>query len=203
MEEIFKDIVGFEGIYQISNFGQVRSLEKIVEGKNGCKRLLKEKLLKISKNGIGYLYVCLHKDKKQYIKKIHRLVAETFIPNPENKPDVDHINTIRTDNRVKNLRWCTRKENCNNKKTLKNYSKAKSKPIIQLAKNGRFVKRYDSATDCQRQTGFNHSHICSCCKGERKTSNGFKWMYEDNYINKFFKVKFNGDIAMMKIKTAV
>jgi hypothetical protein len=102
--EIWKDIEGYEGLYQVSNEGRVKSLRN-------------NKILKPYTNR-GYEYVVFSVDNKRITKKAHRLVAEAFIQNPQNKPCVDHINTITTDNRVENLRWCTPKENSNNELTI-------------------------------------------------------------------------------------
>lgn len=120
MEE-WRDVKGYEGLYQVSNEGRVKSLERYVggNGRNGCLKLIKSKILKQSLHPFGYWQVSLHKDGVQKTEKIHQLVAKAFIPNPENKPHIDHINTIRTDNRVENLRWCTVKENVNNPITYK------------------------------------------------------------------------------------
>ena len=114
-KEVWRDIEGYEGLYQVSNMGRVRSLDREVWNGNGW-YTKKGKIINgsIAKSE-GYLRVTLVKDRKRTIKKIHRLTAEAFIPNPDNKPCVDHINTVRTDNRVENLRWVTHKENCNNK----------------------------------------------------------------------------------------
>lgn len=118
MEEIWKDIEGYEGLYQVSNEGKVRSCEReieyLVKGKYKGKRVFPSFLIKPWENNSGYVMVDLHKNGKTDKRTIHRLVAEAFIPNIENKPCVDHINTIKTDNRVQNLRWCTYKENINN-----------------------------------------------------------------------------------------
>ena len=121
MEEIWKPVVGFEGRYVVSNIGNVKSLNYNKTGK--IKQLH-------TYFHIGYEWVGLSKNgfKKQYA--IHRLVAEAFIPNPYNKPQVDHINTIRHDNRVENLRWVTNKENTNNVLSKINYSKAKKGQIV-------------------------------------------------------------------------
>ena len=120
-EEIWKPIKGYEGLYEISNLGRVKSLNYKGTGK--------EKILKNTENSKGYLMVCLTKNGKQKLFKIHRLVAEAFIPNPENKPCIDHINTIKNDNRVENLRWVTNEENNNNpltkKKRNENYANFK------------------------------------------------------------------------------
>ena len=114
MEEIWVDIKGYEGLYQVSNQGRVKRLYK-----NGKIRILKPSL-----DNNGYLYVTLSKNNKPKIFKLHRLIAINFIPNPENKPCIDHINTIRTDNRVENLRWVTKKENSNNPLSKINISKS-------------------------------------------------------------------------------
>lgn len=119
MTELWKDISGYEGLYQISNLGNVKSLERI--NRNG--RLVHERILIPSVGGSGYLQVNLSKDNKAKIHQIHRLVAMKYIDNPENKQQVDHIDNIKSNNCAKNLRWVTPKENMNNiitKNTLLN-----------------------------------------------------------------------------------
>lgn len=112
MNEIFKDVEGFEGLYQISNLGRVKSLNRTVISSNGKVRNLKEKIMKPCLIGTGYVTVVLYTGKKTIkLKHIHRLIALHFIPNPDNKPQVNHINSIRNDNRLVNLEWVTPREN--------------------------------------------------------------------------------------------
>lgn len=106
MEEEWRDIEGYEGLYQVSNLGRVKRLPKI---------------MKTTTDAQGYKVISLKDESgKAKVVKVHRLVAQAFLPNPENKPVVDHINTDRGNNFVDNLRWCTQKENCNNPITLSN-----------------------------------------------------------------------------------
>lgn len=124
--EIWKAINGYEGLYEVSNLGNVRSLDRKCTFK-GKVSIRKGCLLKKRIDRYGYYYFILCKDGKIKNFRAHRLVAEAFIPNEENKTQIDHINTIRTDNRVENLRWVTSKENSNNPLSLNNYSMGQKK----------------------------------------------------------------------------
>jgi len=110
--EIWKNIEGYEEIYRVSNFGKVKSLKRISVSQ-GYQRLIKERILKSVFDGSGYLEVVLCKDKNQKTFLIHRLVAKAFIPNPKNKPQVNHIDKDKANNNVNNLNWMTPKENVN------------------------------------------------------------------------------------------
>ena len=129
--EIWKPIEGFDN-YMISNLGRVKSIDRYVPHPKGGIKINKGKLLKPSMG--NYLLVSLNRMGKKYTKNIHRLVAEAFIPNPDNKPCVDHINTIRTDNRVENLRWVTESENMNNPLTKIRMTSINKKPILPSPK---------------------------------------------------------------------
>ena len=191
IKEVWKDIRGYEGLYQVSNLGRVKSLN--------YKRTGEERILKITKDRNGYYLVNLRKNNKTKMFKVHYLVADNFIPNPYNKPEIDHINTNPSDNRVENLRWATREENCNNELTRTHNSESKkiknngipwrrgkdnpySKKIVQLSLSGELIRVWDSIREAEREEGFDHRHICKCCKGKQKFHKEYKWMYYEDYI---------------------
>ena len=194
MIEEWKDVKGYEGIYQVSNLGNVKSLN--------YNRTGKEKVLRFSKDKDEYLTVILCKDGKLKNFKVHRLVSQAFIPNTENKPCIDHINTNRTDNRVNNLRWVTHKENSNNSISIKKMKIKASKsnlgkfgklshnhkPILQFSLDGEFIRKWYCAYEVQRELGFNQSGISNCCNGKYKTANGYIWGFEKDYEPIQFKV---------------
>lgn len=177
MNEVWRDVAGYEGLYEVSSLGHVRSLDRI--GSNG--RHLKEKKLKPRKNSRGYLYVNLYRKGKGKTMIIHRLVSKAFISNPYNYPEINHKNEIKTDNRVKNLEWCNRKYNNNyghhNEKVAKALTNGPcSKPVLQLTLDGSLIKRWPSIMECDR-CGFYQQCITDCCNGKRYTHKGYRWQY--------------------------
>lgn len=179
MEE-WKDIIDYEGMYQVSSEGRVKSL------KYG-----KERILKPASETGGYLQITLLKNGKSKHYRIHRLVANAFIPNIENKPEINHIDEDKTNNNVMNLEWSTREENCNYgthntriSKTLTNRTD-QSIPIDMLTKNGELIRTFPSGKEAMRwlrANGFpkaKNGAISSCCKGNPKYTHayGFKWQY--------------------------
>lgn len=195
MKEIWKDIVGYEGLYQVSNCGRVKSLEKEVIHKRYGTYKLKEKILKQYVEKLGYVRVGLYKNCKIKHFLLHRLIAEAFIPNPYNKPYIDHIDGNPKNNNIDNLRWCTHKENMNNpiaekrtsdslkghntsEETKKKIGKSHSISIYQIDKtNGCIIREWSSMTDVERELGIDHRKICNCCKGKRKSTGGYIWRY--------------------------
>lgn len=153
----------------------------------------KPRLCRLNETKNGYLQVWIDGVKKY----VHRLVAEAFVPNPKRKHDVDHVDTNRKNNCVWNLRWATRKENCNNSLSLKHYSENSAKtmlgkfgfehhrsiPIVQLTLDGQFIKKWAAAREVQRELGIDSGQIAKCCKGKRcKSAGGFKWMYYSDWL---------------------
>lgn len=175
--EIWKPVVGYEGLYEISSMGRVNSLGRWGKGRNGSMKYHKGGLLNVCYDNNGYKCVVLSKEGKPKKCRIHRLIAEAFIPNPENKPCIDHINTIRDDNRIENLRWCTQKENLNNPISIEKQKEVQGTPTLQFSKDGRLIKLWNSIIDAERTLGFSHGNICRCCKGTYKTLGGYIWKY--------------------------
>lgn len=195
MEEIWKDIDGYEGLYQVSNLGRVKSLER----KDKYGRIFKEKVKELQIDKDGYFRTSLWKGKNGSLKQVHRLVAIAFIPNLENKPIVNHIDGNKQNNNVENLEWCTNSENdlhayklglrTVNKTGTGKFGKLNgaSKPVYMLDKNTEeIIKKFNSLADAARFLGRNAnnmSHIAQQVRGKRKTAYGYKWRYADDKNN--------------------
>ena len=180
MKEIWRNVVNYEGLYMVSNLGYVKSLGN---GNARNPNWQKERILKSGKDKDGYLLVALFKDGKRKTLRVHRLVAQAFIPNPDNLSQVNHINEIKKDNRVENLEWCDAKYNANygthNKRVSEsqtNYPKF-SKQVL-CVETGVI---YPSVMQVKRELGFSNTNISEVCLGKRKrkTAYGFHWRYID------------------------
>ena len=197
-QEVWRPIDGFEGLYEVSNLGRVRSLDRYVN-RNGGIGLLKGRILKPQLVIGGYIQVTLYRNCKPSLFKIHRLVAMTFqdiCGQYIKELEVDHKNTVRTDNRAENLHWVTRKENCNNPLTRQHkYNAKKGEKHPLYGKNGKdnstliqivqydlqdnLLAEFDSLSEAERKTGIHHQNVGACCRGKRKTAGGFKWKFKD------------------------
>ena len=173
----------YEG-FEVSNWGRIKSLD--------YRRTGRAELLKPFDNGRGYLQVELSKNRKPKTCKVHRLVAQAFLPNPENKPCINHkiegdegktMNFVffnedgSVDEEKSTIEWATYKENINYGTRTERDAKTKSKPVLQLSLTGDLIKEWASAKECGRN-GFNSGNICECCNGKRKSHKGFRWMYK-------------------------
>lgn len=170
MAETWKDVAGYEGLYQVSDQGNVRSKRR--RGSSGG--IMKPKL----KND-GYLQVALYRERKQQGLLVHRLVAEAFISNPLNLLQVNHKDEDKTNNAANNLEWCTAKYNSNYGTCQARKAAKCSKAVLQYDKEGNFVREWPSTHEVERQTGFAQSHISKCCRGELKSVYGFIWKYKN------------------------
>ena len=159
----------YEGLYQVSNWGRIKSLNYLNTGK--------ESVMEPDKTTNGYLQVGLWKNGESKKCLVHRLVAIAFVPNPEGKPEVNHIDENKENNRVENLEWKWHKDNCNHGTRNERIAKALSKPVLQLSLSGDLIREWPSIAECGRN-GFSLSAVCKCCNGKQKTHKGFRFMYK-------------------------
>ena len=166
MEEIWKDVVGYEGIYQVSNTGRILA--------HSCER-------RFQKNNSGYETVMLYKDGKYRRKTVHRIVAEAFIPNPLCYSQINHIDEDKENNCVSNLEWCTPSENNlkyhKNHQNQKRKGKRKGNRVQQISLDGELIREWDNARQVFTETGMSDWSISQCCRGVWKTAYGYKWQY--------------------------
>ena len=184
MSEIWRPVVGYEEYYEVSNMGRVRSFDRVTGSGYGSTRVVKGRILKELNHGNGYMCVNLFKDKKQKQFLIHRLVAQAFVPNPNNLPEVDHINTVRNDNRSENLRWVTISQNHRNiitrwrmSEAIKNSPNTCRKKKVKMLKDGELIRVFNTITEAAKFVGCNTGNICHALKGDFAQAYGYQWQY--------------------------
>lgn len=185
IEEIWKDIDGYEGLYQVSNLGRIKSLQRYVWRGNGIggNSIVKEKIKKKDITNLGYERTTLSKDNIDKHYSVHRLVAQAFIPNPDNLPVINHKDENPSNNHVDNLEWCTYQYNSiygtlqERKREKQINHPQKSKVVYQYSLSGELIKEWKSGKEVERQLGFDQGSISKCCSGKQKTCGGYKWEY--------------------------
>jgi len=186
-KEIWKDIVGYEGMYEVSSFGRVRSLDRRL--RNG--RLHTGSVLKTRIARNGYELVSMYADGMQKTDTVHRIMAQAFIPNPDNLPQINHKDENKANNAVDNLEWCDSAYNNNYgnhirrimeteswKPNLEKALATRPKSVLCLNQSGDIVSRYESARAAAKELGINPSNISACCLGKQKSAKGFTWKYD-------------------------
>lgn len=181
MKEEWKDIDGYEGLYQVSNLGRIKSIPHVVKTWRGS-FISKEIVRTLAKDRNGYLMIYLCKNGKKKYHSVHRIVAKAFVANPHNYSVVNHINEDKSDNRVENLEWCDAKYNinygtCIERRAEKQKNNHGAMPVAQIDLNGKVIARFPSISEVGRILGLNIRSISKCCKGGQKTAYGYKWSY--------------------------
>lgn len=186
MKEIWKAIKDYEGIYEVSSFGRVKSLDRMIQHPHRLYHQ-KERILKANVDGGGYLSVGLHKDGTMKRVHVHRLVAMAFVPNVNNKSEVNHIDENKLNNTSSNLEWVSRIENenygtkrkrCVDNTNYKIIASKNSKKVVQFDLNHNAIKVWNSLAEISRQLGFSSGNISMCCNGKyTKPLYGFYWEF--------------------------
>ena len=189
MQEIWKDVVGYEGLYEVSNLGRIRSLDRVVAHHTAGTAVRKGKMRCLSFDG-NYLNVSLSRDGKTVTRRVHRVVAEAFIPNPNNYSDVDHIDCNKLNNHIDNLRWCTSADNTKYawENGLIHQVPYRERPLDvqekQAAANRRAVIRsdgkwYKSTTDAAKDLGVSRGAVSHVLRGLNETCQGYSFTYAE------------------------
>lgn len=184
-KEIWRPVKGYEGVYEVSNLGRVKGVERFCRGRHDGLKPVHEKILTTDVSNCGYLRVRLYlygKSKRLYV---HRIVAEAFIPNPDGLPQVNHKDENKKNNSVNNLEWCTASYNMNYGSCIERLlvNQPHRMEIYQYTIDGRFVAHYRSTNEAGRMTGIRPTEIRDCVKGRQGSAHGYKWYYEKQQEN--------------------
>lgn len=195
--EIWRPIVGYEGLYEVSSTGRIRSVDRIVfqQGRN---QMYRGKIMMPYKNNSGYYAIRLSKNNKKNNELVHRIVAKAFIPNPNNYPVINHKDEVRINNNISNLEWCTYKYNINYGTARERLSEANGQKVAQYDLNGNLIKLYKSIKEAARVTGVCTSSINGCTLGKYYTGGKFIWIATDTPEQKIipkFSKKYRGKIS--------
>lgn len=197
-KEIWKDIKGYEGLYEVSNMARIRTVPHLMTAKDGRKMIIPAKIRKQSIDWHGYLYVKVRRGNKQTSLRVHRAIMEAFVPNPYDKPFIDHINTIKTDNRIENIKWVTAHENTQNLITLERIKDActedeikrqiqvkkdngtwNGRKVFQYSKDGAFIAEYETLSDAAKVLNKDarrcSGNISIAVDNPRRSAYGYKW----------------------------
>lgn len=179
MCEIWREIPGFEGYYQASSFGRIKSVDRTIIDSRGVSYLKKGKVLKQGLRNDGYYQVALSKGSIVRTYPVHRIVYQSFYGEIPFDKVVNHIDENPTNNRIENLNLLSQKDNLNWGSAKERLSKSKKKPVFQFSMNGELIKCFQSTISASSETGISQGNISSCCSGKLKTAGGFKWVYAE------------------------
>lgn len=189
--ELWKDVEGFGDMYQVSNKGRVKSLDRAVKQRNGSVQIKRGRVMSQTKNHKGYPLISFSKDNKRYSRAVHRLVAIAFVENPEGKPQVNHIDGDKTNNNSDNLEWVTASENVvhalesglmtpciKNAKRASNIAReVNKKRVSQYGLDGLYIETFESLIEAERKTNVSRKRISEAVRGRQKTAGGYVWKY--------------------------
>lgn len=177
--EEWRDVIGYEGKYQVSCLGRVRSVERLIKtNRFNITKLVKGRIMKLKLRREGYLEVNLWLEGKYKTHKVHRLVAMAFIANPNNYKEINHKDENKANNHIDNIEWCTSKYNVNYGSRNKRCALSKYKAVVQLNIVGEVIARHVSLTVAGVSVGGNAQGVFLCVKGKINTYKGFIWKYE-------------------------
>lgn len=185
-KELWKPIEGYEGLYEVSNLGRIKALDRthIQRGNRGCiySHIYKGRIMKpICEKESGYRSISLYKNGKMTKYNIHRIVAKAFIPNPNNLPQINHKDENKTNNRADNLEWCSTLYNLTFGSRLSRIAEKRAKKVAMLNEDGKPVMVFSNISKIERDYGIHHSNIIAVCQGKRERAGGYKWAYLDDY----------------------